>query len=94
MPDSDLADNAQYWIGESFYAQRDFDRAIQEFLQAVDGYPGGDKHPAALLKIGYSFLQTGDRDSARSYLKRLVEEFPNSDEAELARNKIRSAGLE
>ncbi len=90
-PASDLADNAQYWTGECYYAQRDYDPAIQEFLKVQKDYPQGDKVPAALLKTGFSFLQMEDRASARRYLNQVVEQFPNSEEAVSARNKLRSA---
>jgi tol-pal system protein YbgF len=90
-PASDLADNAQYWIGECYYAQRDYTPAIQEFLKVQENYPQGDKVPAALLKTGYSFLALEDRASARRYLNQVVEQFPNSEEAVSARNKLRSA---
>jgi len=91
-PASELADNAQYWVGEAFYAQRDFDQAVQEFLKVKEGYPRGDKLPAALLKVGYSFIQLGDRASARRYLKQVTDQFPNSDEAGLAKSKLRGLG--
>ncbi len=90
-PGSDLADNAQYWIGECHYAQRDYNMAIQEFLKVQETYPRGDKVPAALLKAGFSFLALDDRASARRYLNQVVEQFPNSEEAVSARNKLRSA---
>jgi tol-pal system protein YbgF len=91
-PASDLADNAQYWIGESFYMQRDFNQAIAEFLKVEELYPRGDRVPASLLKIGYSFLTLGDKGSARRYLNRVAEQFPNSEEAGLAKGKLRSIG--
>jgi tol-pal system protein YbgF len=90
-PASDLADNAQYWIGECYYAQRDYNLAIQEFLKVQESYPRGDKVSAALLKTGFSFLALEDRASARRYLNQVVEQFPNSEEAVSARNKLRSA---
>lgn len=90
-PTSDLADNAQYWVGECSYAQRDFGAAIREFLRVPELWPQGDKVPAALLKTGYSYLQLDDRANARTYLNRVVEEFPDSEEAVQAKNKIRSA---
>ena len=89
-PASDLADNAQYWIGECHYAQREFNEAIREFLRVPEQWPGGDKAPAALLKIGYSYLQLGDRAAARRYLNQVIEEHPDSEEATSARNKLRS----
>jgi len=90
-PESDLADNAQYWIGECHYAERDFQQAIQEFLKVPELWPRGDKAPSALLKTGYAYLQLDDRANARKYLNQVVEQFPNSEEATSAKNKLRSA---
>jgi tol-pal system protein YbgF len=89
-PDSDLSDNAQYWIGECYYAQREFSKAIEELMLVDRSYPLGDKVPAALLKIGYSYVQLDDREAAKEVLRNLVNRFPTSDEAEQARAKIRS----
>jgi len=89
-PDSDLSDNAQYWIGECYYAQRDFRRAIEELAVVGRNFPQGDKVPAALLKIGYSHLQLEDREQAQEVLRDLINRFPTSDEAAQARAKIRS----
>lgn len=91
-PGSDLADNAQYWIGECYYAQRDFNQAIREFLTVEERHPAGDKVPAALLKAGYSFQALEDRAAARRYLNEVLTRFPNSDEAVLARNRLRTIG--
>jgi tol-pal system protein YbgF len=89
-PQSDLADNAQYWIAECFYAQRDFPRAIEEFARVEQSYPQGDKVPAAILKTAYALLQIDDRDSARSVLEDLINRFPTSNEAAQARTKLQS----
>jgi peptidoglycan-associated lipoprotein len=89
-PASELADNAQYWIGECYYAQRDFKQAIEEFSKVTQNYPNGDKVAAALLKIAYSHLQLDDRAAARSTLRDLIRQFPKSDEAAQARAKLSS----
>jgi len=89
-PNSDLGDNAQYWIGECYYAQRDFRRAIEEFGKVEQDHPRGDKIPAALLKIAYSHLQLEDRAQARKALRDLVGRFPNTEEAAQARAKLQS----
>jgi tol-pal system protein YbgF len=89
-PGSDLSDNAQYWIGECYYAQRDFRRAIDELTLVDRDYPLGDKVPAALLKIGYSHLQLEEREEAKEVLRDLINRFPTSDEAAQARAKIKS----
>jgi len=90
-PASDLADNAQYWTGECYYAERDFHQAIQEFLQVPQNWPKGDKVPAALLKTGYAYLQIEDRPNARKYLNQVIDQYPDTEEATSAKNKLRSA---
>ena len=89
-PSSNLADNAQYWIGESYYALQNFDQAIVEFDLVRKDYPKSDKVPAAWLKIGYSFAELGNRVDARLFLQEVINRFPQSKEAEKAREKIRS----
>jgi tol-pal system protein YbgF len=87
-PTSELADNAQYWIGESYYAQKDFKQAMSEFQKTVQAYPQGDKVPAALYKTALCQQQLGDKAGARTTLQGLVEKYPQSEEARLARTKI------
>jgi tol-pal system protein YbgF len=89
-PESELSDNAQYWVGECYYAQRDFHKAVEEFSKVEATYPKGDKVPAAKLKIAYSLLQLEDRAGARKELRDLVTRFPNSEEANQARAKLQS----
>src|SRR5262245_41118031 len=88
FPTSELADNAQYWIGESYYAQKDFKQALQEFQKTVQVFPKGDKVPAALYKTALCQQQLGDKPGARTTLQGLVEKYPQSEEARLARSKI------
>jgi len=88
FPDSELADNAQYWIGETYYAQKDFPAALREFEKAVATYPKGDKVPAALLKSGFCQIETGDKSGARETFKKLQERFPQTEEARLAGTKL------
>ena len=88
--DSNLADNAQYWIGESYYALQDFDEAILEFDLVRKKYPDGDKVPAAWLKIGYAFAELGNRTDARLILQEVINRYPRSREAEKAQEKIRA----
>lgn len=86
--DSDQADDAQYWKGESYYSLGEMDRAIQEFLKVRDVYPDGDKVASATLKIGYAFLRKEDSATAGRYFETVVREFPGSNEATLAKDKI------
>jgi tol-pal system protein YbgF len=88
FPDTDLADNAQYWIGECYYAQRDYFKAIEEFGKVLDLYPRGDKVPAAMVKLGISYIEVRDRASAKKMLNQVVDLYPHTDEAALARERL------
>lgn len=83
-PGSELSDNAQYWIGEIYYAQGDWEKAVLEFDRVVKRYPQGDKVAASILKQGYSFEKLGAAKEAKILLKKVTEEFPDTPEAELA----------
>jgi tol-pal system protein YbgF len=91
-PKSNLADNAQYWVGESHYALREFDQAIIEFDAVRRKYPQGEKVPAALLKQGFAFGELGEKVNARLVLQDVVEKYPDSPEA--AKAKLRLKALE
>jgi len=85
---SQYADNAQYWVGEIYYARKEFERAFNEFNRVATDYPQGDKVPAALLKMGYCLINLNDKSGAREYMNRVIEAYPNSAEAGLARSRI------
>ncbi|HSD11064.1 MAG TPA: tol-pal system protein YbgF [Candidatus Binatia bacterium] len=87
-PKADLADDAQYWIGEAYYANRDYNRAILEFNEVLLRYPKGDKVPAALLHQAMAFAELGDKVDARLVLQKLVSEHGDSPEAEKGRQKL------
>lgn len=89
-PQSEYADNAQYWIGESHYAMREFDQAILEFDAVRRKYPKGDKVPAALLKQGFAFAELGDKVDARLILQELIDRYPQSQEAAKAKQKLKA----
>jgi tol-pal system protein YbgF len=88
FPNTELSDNARYWIGESYYAQKDYVGAAREFQGLIDAYPKGDKIPAALLKLGYSQQGQGEEKRARATFEKVIKEFPQSEEARLARQRI------
>ena len=87
-PASALAPNAEYWLGECFYSQRRYSEAILAFQSVVAQYPGHDKAAAALLKAGYSYERLSDPQNARFYLQQLVELYPKSQPAGLARTAL------
>jgi len=77
-PGHELADNALYWIGECYYAQKRYSDAIPAFKKVASAYPEGSKVPDALLKTGYAYLATGDKDNGRLFLKNVVRNYPFS----------------
>jgi tol-pal system protein YbgF len=87
-PDSPLSDNAQYWIGECYYAQRDFNNAILAYYDVTRRYPKGDRVCAAMLKQGLAFAELGDAADARIVLERLIQSHPDCEEAATARAKL------
>jgi tol-pal system protein YbgF len=90
---SDLADNAAYWIGESFFSQKKYREAVQQFDEVISRYPRSDKVAAALLKKGYSYLETGERAQGIVQLQYVVHEHPSTAEANLARQRLRALGV-
>ncbi len=69
-PDSPLADNAQYWLGEAYYVNRSFPEAQAAFQRVVDKYPQSRKRPDALLKIGYCQYELKQSDLAKQHADR------------------------
>jgi tol-pal system protein YbgF len=87
-PNTELSDNAQFWIGETFYQKRDYEKAILEYEKVVVKYPEGDKVSAALYKQAIAFLELGDKTNARNLLKRVIERYPQSEQAEMAKKRL------
>ncbi len=93
-PRSDLADNAAYWIGESYYSQQKYREAITQLDKVVSNYPQSDRVPAALLKKGLAYIELGQRAQGIVQLQYVVHEHPASQEASLAREKLRALGID
>jgi tol-pal system protein YbgF len=93
-PASQYVDNAQYWLGESFFVMRQFEGAIAEYQRLTQLYPDSQKYSHALLKIGYSYHELGQADLARATLEDLKERFPGSTAARLADERIQRIRLE
>ncbi|MBI5874376.1 MAG: tol-pal system protein YbgF [Deltaproteobacteria bacterium] len=87
-PKHTLADNAQYWIGETYYSQKEYQRSVVEFKKVVDNYPNENKAPDALLKVGFSYLELNSREKAAEALKLLIEKYPSSEAAARAKSKL------
>lgn len=87
-PQSGLANNAQFWIGEIYYREKWYEKAILEYQKVIENYPQGNKVPAALLKQSFAFLNIKDEANARLILRELVNKYPKSNEAEIAGKKL------
>ncbi len=88
FPDSDLADDAQFYIGDSYYTQSLYTPALDAYEKLLDTYPDGSKVPATLLKIAFIKVARNEPSEARSYLERVIGEFPDAEEAQLARMRL------
>ena len=93
-PNSDYADNAQYWLGESYYVTRNYDIALEAFQKLLSNYPDSPKVPDGLLKIGYTHYELKQWDQARAALVQVQEQYPDTTLARLAGSRLRSMKLE
>lgn len=89
-PDSPNADNARFWIADSYYTEKWFEKAILEYQKVLEEYPDSNKLAAARLKQGYAFAELGEQANARLILKELIKKHPGSNEAKYAQEKLKS----
>jgi tol-pal system protein YbgF len=100
FPDSPLSDSAQYWIGEAYFsmaratasqpdkARENLEQAVQEFRKVMVAYPRGSKVPTALYKEALALVELKQTALAQARLQYLVEHFPQSEEAPLAKERL------
>ncbi len=93
-PNSEYADNAQYWLGESYYVTRNYDIALEAFQGLLSIYPSSPKIADGLLKIGYTHYELKQWDQARAALTQVQEQYPDTTLARLAGSRLRSMKLE
>ena len=93
-PSSQLADNAQYWLGEAFYVNKSFPEALAAFQRVETAYPDSRKLPDALLKIGYCDYELKQYSQAREVLSRVTAKFPDSPSARLAQQRLEKMASE
>jgi tol-pal system protein YbgF len=88
FPDTEYSDNAQFWIGECYYFEGDYEKAILEYEKVISNYPKGNKIPGALLKQALCFLKLGDKSSSNMILQRIIKDYPGTSPAKIARSKL------
>ncbi len=89
-PKSKLADNAQFWIGESYMSLAQYEQAILAYQEVIKKYPEGNKVPNAMLKQALAFYEIKDTTSSRLLLKKIIKKYPDSAEAKLADAKLKT----
>jgi tol-pal system protein YbgF len=87
-PDSALAENAQYWLGEANYVNKAYPEAEAAFQQVIQKYPQSRKVPDALLKIGYCRYEMKQFEPAKLVLSQVITQFPDNPDAKLAQQRI------
>ena len=93
-PDDKLAGNAQYWLGEMFYGQKNYQKAAVAFAKVIEKYKDGPKGPDSLLKLGMSMQNLKKNTEACQAFKSMKTEFPKAEKAVLDRaaNEIKKLG--
>jgi tol-pal system protein YbgF len=87
-PDSAFAANAQYWLGNAYYAQGDYKNAIAAQQVLVTNYATSPKAPDAMLNIASSYTELKDKKAAKKALQQLVSKFPDSSAAQAAKDRL------
>lgn len=87
-PQSGYASNAQYWLGNAYYAQRDCKKAIAAQQVVASNYPDSAKAPDAMLNIGTCYAELKDKKAATKALKELIAKYPDSTAAQAARDRL------
>lgn len=91
FPKSKQTDNAQFWIGEIYYREKWYEKAILEYQKVIENYPRGNKVKASLLKQGLAFYKLGDKANARLILRELLKKHPKSNESKIAKKILKGA---
>lgn len=89
FPKSQHADNSQFWIGETYYREKWYEKAILEYQKVIEKYPKGNKVPASLLKQGFAFFSLGDKANARLILTELIKKYSDTNESKIAKKKLK-----
>jgi tol-pal system protein YbgF len=91
--DTDLASNAQFYLGEIAYSQKNFDNAVQEYDKVLSNYPKSFKLAPARLKKGMALIELGQKTSAVRELREVIKRYPGTEEDRRARAKLKDLGV-
>lgn len=87
-PSGPYSDNAQYWLGETYYVNRQFQPAMTEFNKLVQAYPDSAKVGHAKLKMGLIYAETGEIERAKKTLEEVAARYPTTPQGRLARERL------
>ena len=87
-PSGDLADNALFWIGETYFATKDYTNAVRNYMRVVNDYSTQNKAPDALYKLALAQVKTGDLALARQTLQEVITRYPYSAPASAAKAEL------
>jgi tol-pal system protein YbgF len=93
-PNTDLSDDAQFWIGECHAAQKNYKEAVADYDKLLKDWPKSNRAASALLKKAYALVELGQKPEAVVQLQYVIHEYATSDESRLARAKLKSLGVE
>jgi tol-pal system protein YbgF len=91
--DTDLASNAQFYLGEIAYSQKNYDQAVSEFDKVLNNYPKSFKLAPARLRKGMALIELGQKTSGVRELREVVKRYPGTDEERKARAKLKELGV-
>ena len=94
FPDSSLADNAQYWLGEAYYVNKSYSDALAAFKRVAEKYPQSRKLPDALLKVGYCDYELKQWQAANEVLTQVATTFPDTPAGHLAQQRLEKMAAE
>jgi tol-pal system protein YbgF len=94
FPNGELADNASYWLGESYYVTQNYRIALDTFNGLLTRFPESAKAPDALLKVGYCHYELKEWEQAETVLTEVVRRYPEQTVGKLAQGRLRALRLE
>ncbi len=92
-PNTDLAGNCYFYLGEIQFRQANYQQAVQSYDQVMQNFPSGNKAASAQLKKGFALVELGKQDDGVSELRHLIQRYPRSPEALQARERLRKLGV-
>ena len=92
-PNTDMAGNAYFYLGEIQYKQGNYQQAVQSYDEVLQNFPSGNKAASAQLKKGFALIELGKQDDGVGELRHLIQRYPHSPEALQARDRLRKLGV-